>query len=394
MSKKNVLIVGGGFAGVKAALELEDDKRFAVTLLSNRSNFRYYPALYHSATGGEFAQSNIDLGTIFENKNVEFVLGEAQKLDRKNKFIKTADGQKHHYDILVLALGVVTNYFGIEGLKEFSYSIKSLEEADRFKRHLHKELIDDHKPDLNYVIVGGGPTGIELAGAMPEYLRSIMKNHGIKNKNIHIDLIEAAPHLMGRMPKNVGKKIEKQLKSLSIKLYLNQMVQGETADGLTVSGKPIKSHTVVWTAGVTNHPFFKANDFTFAEHGKVAVDSHLQAEHDIFVLGDNANTEYSGMAQTAIYDAEFLAKILKRNLSGKSAAPYKPKKPIYVTPAGPKWAAVLWGKAQIYGRAGWYIRELADAAAFHDVESWQKAGKQFLTEFGTQETCPECAHLA
>jgi NADH dehydrogenase FAD-containing subunit len=100
------------------------------------------------------------------------------------------------------------------------------------------------------------------------------------------------------------------------------------------------------------------------------------------------------MAQTAIYDAEFLAKSLKRNLESKTTAAYKPKKPIYVTPVGPHWAAVLWGKAQIYGRAGWAVREAADAEAFKDMEPWVKASKQWLTEFGTQETCPDCAHVA
>lgn len=393
MSQRHVLIVGGGFAGIKAALELARDERFKVTLLSNRSHFRYYPSLYHAATGGEFAQSNIALDTIFEDKAVQIVLGEAQVLDRTSKYVKTADGQKHHYDILILALGVVTNYFGINGLKEFSYSIKSLEEADRFKRHLHQQLVDEHKPDLNYVIVGGGPTGIELAGALPGYLKSIVENHGIKTKKINIDLIEAAPHLMPRMPSRMARKIERQIKSLGIKLYLNQSVQGETADSLVVNGKPIASRTVVWTAGVTNHPFFKANDFALSDHGKVIVNDYLQAETNIFVLGDNANTPYSGMAQTAIFDAEFLSKILKRKLSGKKTPAYKPKKPVYVTPAGPEWAAVLWGKVQIYGRAGWALRELADAAAFRDIESWNRAGKQWLTEFGSQETCPDCAHL-
>ncbi|MGH7237175.1 MAG: NAD(P)/FAD-dependent oxidoreductase [Candidatus Saccharimonadales bacterium] len=393
MSQRHVLIVGGGFAGVKAALELAGDERFRVTLLSNRSHFRYYPSLYHAATGGQFAQSNIALETIFEDKAVQIVLGEAQVLERKSKYLKTADSQKHHYDILILALGVVTNYFGINGLKEFSYSIKSLEEAERFKRHLHQQLVDFRKPDLNYVIVGGGPTGIELAGALPGYLKNIVENHGIKTKKINIDLIEAAPHLMPRMPSRMAQKIERQIKSLGIKLYLNQAVQGETADSLVVNGQPIASRTVVWTAGVTNHPFFKANDFGLSDHGKVVVDDYLQAEPNIFVLGDNANTEYSGMAQTAIYDAEFLAHILKRKLSGKKSPAYKPKKPIYVTPAGPEWAAVLWGKVQIYGRLGWSIRELADADAFRDMEPWRKASKQWLTEFGSQESCPECAHL-
>lgn len=97
------------------------------------------------------------------------------------------------YDIIVLGLGVVTNYFGIPGMEDFSYGIKSFGAIRRFKEHLHNQIEDERRPDLNYVIVGAGPTGIELAGALPEYLRKVMEIHGVKHKAVYIDLIEAAP---------------------------------------------------------------------------------------------------------------------------------------------------------------------------------------------------------
>ncbi|HWB38971.1 MAG TPA: FAD-dependent oxidoreductase [Candidatus Saccharimonadales bacterium] len=390
MSKENVLIVGAGFGGVKAALELAEDERFNVTLLSDSAELRYYPTLYHTATGGRRANSSIPLSRIFEGKPVTLAAGTATSLDRKAKTITTAEGQAYSYDSLILGLGVVTNYFGITGLEEFSYSIKSQSEAARFKKHLHDQLTNDHKPDLNYVIVGAGPTGIELAGALPGYLKKISKAHGLPERKIHIDLIEAAPRLLPRLPKDASRAVQKQLKKLGIKLYLGSVVQGETADELMVSGKPIRSHTVVWTAGVTNHPFFHDNQFVLTNRGKVAVDVYLQAEDNIFVIGDNANTPFSGLAQTALRDGTFVARNLSRRASGRTLKSYDAKQPITVIPAGPRWAAVVWGHLRMYGWIGYALREAADLIGFHDLEPWTTASKQFLTEFAVEDDCDAC----
>ncbi|HET9174353.1 MAG TPA: FAD-dependent oxidoreductase [Candidatus Saccharimonadales bacterium] len=394
MKKEKVLIVGAGFAGIKAALELCQDSRFDVTVLSDQEEFRYYPTLYHAATGGLRANATIPLSTLFKDLPITFVKDSALSLDTKAKIVKTTGQQSITYETIILALGVVTNYFGIPGLQEYAYGIKSIEEAERFKAHIHKQLIDEHHPDMHYVIVGAGPTGIELAGVLPSYLRRIMENHGIANKNIHIDLIEAAPRLLPRLPQDASRMVERQLKRLGIKLYLGKTVQAETADELLVSGKPIRSHTVIWTAGVTNHPFFKDNGFVLTKRGKVAVDTYLQAEDNVFVLGDNANTPYSGMAQTAILDGDFVAHNLKRRADGKEFKSYLAIKPVTVIPAGEKWAAVIWNKLRIYGWLGWALRSAADLKGFHDYESWTKATRQWLTEYGTEENCTVCAAAA
>jgi NADH dehydrogenase len=390
MAKTNILIVGGGFGGVKTALQLAKDDRFAVTLVSDQQDFRYYPSLYHTATGGTARNSTVPLSTLLPD-NVVYENARVTSLDRKAKTVTTEAGQVFHYDSLVLALGVVTNYFGIEGLAEYSYGIKSGAEVERFKAHLHKQLEDDQQPDLNYVIVGAGPTGIELSGALPAYLKEVMRRHGMKHKAIHVDLIEAAPRLLPRMPKDTSRMVKRQLRKLGVKLFLNQTVQGQTADSLTINGKPIRSHTVVWTAGVSNHPFFKENNFTINGRGKVMTDVYLQADDNIYVIGDNANTPYSGLAQTALYDGMFVAHNLQRTLDGKKMRSYFPKQPITVIPAGKNWAAVNYGKLHLYGRAGWLLREAADLIAFHDYEPWWKAGRQWLTEFETSDSCPVCA---
>jgi NADH dehydrogenase len=388
--KQKILIVGGGFGGVKTALELSKHDAFDITITSSSPNFTYFPTFYHTATGGLEAESQIPLAELFANKPVDFVLGSAKKLDRSKQQIITEDGKKFHYDTLILGLGSITNYFGIEGLKEYSYGIKSMAEISRFKQHLHDQLTDPRNPEMNYVVVGGGPTGVELAGALPDYLRIIRKNHGLPQRRVHIDLVEASPRLLIRCAKSTSKAVHQRLRKLGVKIYTKTAVQGETADSLIINGKPLQSHTVIWTSGVANNPFFKDNGFTLTERGKVHVDEYLCAEPQIFVIGDNNDTQYSGMAQTALYDAEFLSENLVRLVKNEKLKPYKAKMPVTVVPVGSSWAAVEWGKLRFAGRSGWLMRAAADWIGFHDVEPVWQATEQWFTSFGSQEKCDTC----
>lgn len=335
--------------------------------------------------------SAISLKTIFrEHPDVKVMHATATTVDRQKKTVATSEGDVS-YQTLIVALGVTTNYFGIKGLDKYSYGIKSIEEADTFKHHLHQQLIEEGKPDLNYIIIGAGPTGVELAGALPGYLRRITKQHNMPKRRINIELIEAAPRVMPRMPKDVSRSFRRRLRSLGVKVYTNQKVEAETADALMVNGKPIESQTVVWTAGVTNNAFLKQNNFTSNDRGKVVVNQYLMAEDDIYVLGDNADTPYSGMAQTALHDAVYVSQNMIDKVNGKKLRAYKPKKPIYVTPCGPHWASVLWGKVRINGRLGWMLRRFADLRAYHDYQPWWPASQIWMAEYTEQESCPLCA---
>lgn len=295
------------------------------------------------------------------------------------------------YDALILSMGVKTNYFNIKGLEQYSFGIKSIDDAEELKRHLHRQISADKRPDLNYVVIGGGPTGIELAGALPSYIRQIAQRHGLPKPKVHVDLIEAAPRLLPRSSKRLSRRVTRHLRSLGIKVKTRTAVQAQTADALMANNKPIRSHTVVWTAGVTNHPFFTENKFQLAKNGKVRVDQFLQAEPGIYTIGDNADTPYAGMAQTAIDDAKFVATNLIRLADGKEPRAYYAKRPIYVFPAGPYWAAVSWGPVRIYGILGWLLRSAADWIAYHDYEPWQLATRRWLSEIEEEEPCHFCA---
>lgn len=392
MSKHRVVIVGGGFGGIKAALRLCADRRFHVTLISDHVDFLVYPTLYRVSTGGARRLASIPLTEIFQGTSVHLVQDSVVSLDRAARTVRTKVGHTVTYDALILALGVQTNYFGIQGLAEYSFGIKSVEDAEALKQHLHRQLIINQAPDLNYVVIGGGPTGVELAGALPTYIRKISKQHGLPHRPIHVDLVEAAPRILPRMPKHLSRRVARHLRHLGVKIYTKTAVQAQTADALMANNKPIRSHTVVWTAGVANHPFFGSQQFQIARNGRVRVDQFLQAEPGIYVIGDNADTPYSGQAQTALRDGAFVADNLIRLADKRELVPYRAKKPIYVFPAGPSWAAVAWGPVYIFGRLGWWLRRAADLVAYHDYEPFWLAARRWVAEPFDEEQCRLCSH--
>ncbi|MFO0971400.1 MAG: FAD-dependent oxidoreductase [Candidatus Saccharimonadales bacterium] len=390
MSKHEVVIIGGGFAGVKAALELVDDPKVKVTLVSERPDFRYYPTLYRTATGGRKMISSIPLVTIFAGKSITILQDSVTTINRQEKTIATKAGRAVKYDSLLLCLGVQTNYFNIPGLQKYSYGIKTIEDAEELKNHLHQQLIQQWRPDTNYIVIGAGPTGVELAGALQAYVVKLLRDHGISKRSVHIELVDTAPRILPRMPKAVSRRVARRLRKLDIRILTNRHVDTLDETTLTVDDRPIRSQTVIWTAGVTNNSFFKTNKFQLTAGGKVRVDQYLQAEPSVYVAGDNADTPYSGMAQTALYDGKFIASNITRLAHSQDARSYVAKRPIYVTPVGRHFAAVQWGGLRIYGVAGWGLRKLADYVAYHDYLPWRLAATLWLAENDEENTCSQC----
>jgi NADH:ubiquinone reductase (H+-translocating) len=213
----------------------------------------------------------------------------------------------------------------------------------------------------------------------------------MKDKKININIVEAAPRLMPKMPRLMSRAFTRRLRHLGVKVLVQSPVQGETSDALLMNGERLMSKTVIWTAGIANNPFFKENHFTLAQNGKVLVDKLLQAWPGVYVIGDNADTPFSGMAQTALYDAKFVTENLTRHVEGKMPYIYKPRKPVYVTPVGKGWAGVLWGKFEIYGSLGWIIRKAADWIGYRDVEPWWKATQRMIDTGDEEDDCTLCA---
>lgn len=386
-----VVIVGGGFGGVKAALELAKDNKVQVTLVSDRDHFLFYPTLYSTATGRSRLQSILPLDQLFRHTKVKVIQDTVVGLDTTRRIVVTKDHQLH-YDRVVFALGVVTSYFGITGLDTYSYSIKSAHEIDRFKKHLHDELTSDKHLDKNYIVVGAGPTGVELSAALAHYLKTIAASHRVKRSRIRLSLVEAAPRVLPRLSEQASELVTKRLKKLGVTVMTNKRVESEDDDSIIISGKDIPSKTVVWTSGVANHPFFtEHNDiFKLAQNGRVEVDEHLKTDPHTYVIGDNANTPYTGLAQTAIYDGIYVARAISAEVHRRPLPEYKPQRRPVVIPVGINWALLEYGPIRLTGFLASTIRRFADLIGFTDFFTIPTAFRLWLLEEQRDEDCPVC----
>ncbi len=387
----NIVIAGGGFGGVRAALKLANKQDFSVRLISDKNYFEYHAALYRSATGRSPLEVTIPLSEFFEfAKNIEVVQDSVVSIDSDQKIIQGESGSKYHYDKAVLALGNQTEYFNISGLDKYSYGVKDIQDALRFKNHLHEQL--SKQAESHYVVVGGGPTGVELAAELTAYIKNILDCHCVKSHRYHVDLVEAQTHVLPGMPENFSRRVEERLKQLGVTLHLGTAVRGETADSLQLPDREIASRTVVWTAGITNNDFFKRNKKLFlpGRLGRAKVDRYLQVHKDIYCIGDSADTPMSGLAQTALHDADFVAGNLIRESKGEQPVAYQPPSSVNAIPVGPRWSAVRWGGLTIYGFFGWCLRRLADFRLYRNFLPLSKALSTWHYGMVLEESCPVC----
>ena len=392
-SSPKILVIGGGFGGIRAAVNLSKHPGFDVTLISNLTTFAYYPHFYHSATGGSRSESALPLTDVLRGTSVKLIKDVIVSIEPEVRTVTSSDGvTKYPYDKLVMALGCVTNYFGIAGLKELSYGIKSIEEAEELKRHLHEQLLADHKPDLNYVVVGAGPSGIELAASLDSYLERITRLHGLQPRDNFVTLVEAAPRVLPRSSEAVSATVKTRLETLGVKVLTGATVKAETADELQLEGESIATKTVVWTAGTAVNPFYYTNGqhFQLAKGGRVMVSNHLEAKDNVYVIGDNAATPYSGLAQTAIRDADYVAADIIKAIAGQSRPAYRPVAVISVIPVGKQWAVAEYKTLHIYGLIGSMLRRVADLIGYADMESWPQALRLWLQDSRREDGCPIC----
>lgn len=396
MLKKHVVIVGGGWAGIRLVRKLKKlaDHEIKITLISNEPNFRYTGGLYRVATGHKERPALIPIHELIcDIPRASFVRGSIKNIDPKNKIITTAAGALFHYDYAVIAIGSVTTYFGIPGIKEYAYGIKSQKELRQFRTHIHQELTDADGPEKNYVIVGAGPTGVELAAGMASYITVVRKRHGIHHNRVKIELIEAAPRVLPMSRPNASKKTLKRLKQRGVTVKVNSKVEYETDTSLVVNGRSIPTKTVVWTAGVTNNPFFAKHTRTFKlnNRGRVLVDDHLKTHKDVYVIGDNAVTPYSGLALTAVHNANYVANDIIMRLHGNRRTPsYKPRTPATVVPVGKHWAIFQYKSLVIGGRIAAIIRAIADLIAYNDIAKPSAAFSYWTHSEDLEEQCFVC----
>ena len=403
MEIKKILIIGGGFGGVRTALDLDKRKipNASIALVSDRPHFEYHPALYRVVTGRSPLEVCIPLRDVFEGKEVAVAQDRIVGIDLAGKTVEGFSGTYYKYDFLVLALGSETEYFDIPGLPELSFGFKSINEALRLKRHLQelfegmaKEDHGDKVKSASFIVIGGGASGVELAGDLAVYAAKLAENHKIDPSLVTIDLVERAPRLLPSMPKELSATVTLKLRSLGVNIFVNRAVVKEEVEAVHLKDMEMKTKTVIWTAGVKPHHLYsKNNGMPLDENGGGAVDDHLQIKGHpgVFVIGDAAATKYSGMAQTAIRDGGYVAEFIASKILKKNIAPYKPVKPLYAFPVGPGWAAILIRKIKIYGRLGWWMRRFVDLNFFSTILPFRKALLAFQNRKTLCESCMICS---
>ena len=399
---RRILILGGGFGGVRTALDLAKQKipNTKIVLISDKHHFEFTPALYKLATGRSPMEMCIPLAEIFRTPDIEYLVDEVTGGSLAERVIYAKSGSRYKYDYLVLALGSETSYFNIPGIAENSFTLKSVSTALRLKNHLHELFNDfDHlsKRELmaqfQFVIVGGGPAGVELAGEIRRYARTLARAHGVSERLVTVDILQAAPRLLPTMPEEVSLRATKRLDELGINIILGRAVTGEDQHGVFLKDIKFNAKTIVWTAGVKpSHVYGLIEGLTLDKGGHVLVDSEMRAQgfENVFAIGDGAATPNAGTAQTAIYDGHYSARVIAHSIRGEKVPDYHAKKTPYVVPIGENWAVFTYKNIVLSGRIFWWLRLLIDLKFFLTILPFNKAFTIWREGGVICESCPTC----
>lgn len=331
--KEHIVIVGGGFAGLNAAKHL-DKKLYDITLI-DRNNFHSFPPLFY-----QIASSGLDTGSISfpfrreirKMKNVDFKMGHVKCVDTINKTITTQYGTTS-YDKLIIAAGTTNNFFGNDKLRESVFTLKSASEAMRLKNeildHMERACLckspSDRRRMLSFVVVGAGPSGVEVAGAIGEMKKYLLSREypEIRRDDISIILVEGADRVLRTMSPQASEKAYEYLGHLMVDVRLERTMTSYENNIVTLSdGEQIYCETVIWTAGITGETISGFAPETFGPGNRFIVDEYNRVAgcDDVFALGDIAlmTTEkhkrgYPQLAQVAIQQAVNLAGNLNRH---------------------------------------------------------------------------------
>ena len=345
IDKKRIVIIGGGFAGLKFVRKMVC-QGYQIVILDKNNYPQFQPLLYQVATSGlEPSAISFPFRKILQNfKHTHFRIASLIEIFKDKNEIQTSIG-KLKYDYLILAMGATTNFFGQKNIEKFSLSMKTSADAifirNTILQNFENSLLetDSCKIDnyLNIVLVGGGPTGVELAGALAEMKKYIFPKDypELDLKNMHIALYEASPKLLTGMSNFSSEKALSYLKKLGVEVYLNTSVTDYNGEELFLSdGTTIRSKTVVWSAGVIANTCKGIDPKNLANGNRIIVDRYnrIKGFDNIFVLGDQCYMEtplypkgHPQVAQTAIQQALNLANNISRMASSKAMKEFEYK---------------------------------------------------------------------
>ncbi len=343
--RKRVVILGAGFGGLWAAKHLSGAD--ADVLVIDRNNYHTFLPLLYQVAAAEVGVDEIAAPVrkiLGGYPNIDFGMEQVRRIDLEARVVHT-NLREISYDYLVLALGSRPFYFGVHGAAEYAFPLKDIEQAVALRNHILTRLeqaeletdVEQRKALLTFTIVGGGPTGVEFAGALAELMHGPIKrdHRRIDQNEIRIVLLEAMNGLLRGMPERLGSYTYKRLQKMGIEVMLQASVSEVTPEEVRLaSGQVIPTRTVVWTAGVRAETVGEASRLPTIRNGQVTVSRTLQVEGhpEVYVIGDTSRLEQDGaplpmLAPVAIQEGTHAAKNIRRQLRGEPALPFRYKDP-------------------------------------------------------------------
>jgi len=378
MAKPRIIIVGGGFGGLAAAKALK--KAPAEIILIDRTNHHLFQPLLYQVATSVLAPSQIGFpirGILQNQKNTTVILGEVTGIEKDNKRVFVSDADRLDvpitYDYLILATGASHSYFGRNEFKRFAPGLKSLADAvatrnkvlQAFELAEAEEDPGRHRDLLTFVLVGAGPTGVEMAGALAVLVRTTLKSNfrRIDPASARIVLVDKSPRVLGSFSEHLSQAAKQRLEDLGVEVRLGHGVDQIDADGVVVAGERIASKTVIWTAGVAPSPAGKWLKVETDRAGRVRIQKDLTVpgHPEIFVVGDTAAFEQdgktlAGVAQVAMQQGRYAGKLIQSRITGRkqpAAFRYFDKGTLAVVGKG--FAVLQSGKIKTSGLGAWLI---------------------------------------
>ena len=373
LSIKRVVIIGAGFAGLNLAKKL-NKQNLQVVLIDKNNYHTFQPLLYQVATAGLEADSIAHaIRTLFKKeKNFHFRIAEIHKIDTENKQIKSDIGDLN-YDLLVIATGSDTNYYGNKNIEKYAVPMKSIPEALDLRHLVLQNLeaalltndLNERERLMNFVIVGGGPTGVELAGAFSELKNHVLPNDypdlDIRRMNVH--LVQAADRLLPGFSNKASKTAENYLRKMDVHIWLNTQVKDYDGTIVTTNHNELKATTLIWAAGVKGNIIEGLPEETI-NRGRYKVDefNKVKGLDSIYAIGDIAEMEtqdwpkgHPMVAQPAIQQGRLLGENITRWSKGKEMKPFKYKNKGSMATIGRNKAVADIGKFKFTGFFAWVV---------------------------------------
>ncbi|EFV03294.1 NAD(P)/FAD-dependent oxidoreductase [Segatella salivae] len=374
--QRRVVVVGGGLGGLKLVSSLRDTD-FQVVLV-DKNNYNQFPPLIYQVASAGLEPSNISFPfrRLFQGwKNFFFRMAEVQHIDTEEKAIKTSIGTIH-YDDLVLAAGATTNFFGNKNIEASALPMKSVSESMRLRntilQNLERAETEDNEARkqalMNIAIVGGGPSGVEIAGVLAEMKQTILPRDypDLDTSCMHIYLINATPRLLGAMSERSSREAEKALKELGVEVMTNCMVTDYVDKELVLKdGQRISAETVIWVSGIKANNIDGIPTESIGHAGRILVDrfNRVKGLKDVYAIGDQCIVEgdeaypygHPQLAQVAIQQAKTLAKNLIRQEKGDTEQPFSYHNLGTMATIGRKKAVVEIGKLKFGGFFAWLL---------------------------------------